>query len=69
MITGVRYLSPYTIRPGDLMYIDPTTGSLVLQVLAAGTLATIAMASRARETVKSFFKRLVSRRGRWAGKP
>jgi len=51
------------------MYIDPTTGSLVLQVLAAGTLATIAMASRARETVKSFFKRLVSRRGRWAGKP
>jgi hypothetical protein len=51
------------------MYIDPTTGSLVLQVLAAGVLSVVAMASRVREAVKSFFKLMVPRRGRWAGKP
>ena len=51
------------------MYIDPTTGSLVLQFLAAGVLSVLAMASRVREAVKSFFKSLVPRRGRWAGKP
>ena len=49
------------------MYIDPTTGSLVLQFLAAGVLSGLAMVSRVRETVKSFFKLLVPRR--WAGKP
>jgi hypothetical protein len=51
------------------MYIDPTTGSLVLQFLAAGILSVLAMASRVREAVKNFFKQLVPRRGRWAGKP
>jgi hypothetical protein len=51
------------------MYIDPTTGSLVLQFLAAGILSVLAMASRVREAVKIFFKQLVPRRGRWAGKP
>ena len=51
------------------MYIDPTTGSLVLQFLAAGVLSVVAMASRVRETFKNFFKHLVPRRGRWAGKP
>ena len=54
---------------GDPMYIDPTTGSLVLQFLAAGVLSVLAMASRAREALKTFFKLLVPRRGRWAGKP
>ncbi|HEX7337959.1 MAG TPA: hypothetical protein VF252_12200 [Gemmatimonadales bacterium] len=51
------------------MYIDPTTGSLVLQLLAAGVLSVLAMAGRVREAVKSFFKHLVPRRDRWAGKP
>ena len=51
------------------MYIDPTTGSLVLQFVAAGVLSVLAMASRAREALKTFFKHLVPRRGRWAGKP
>jgi len=51
------------------MYIDPTTGSLVLQFLAAGVLSVLAMASRARGALKTFFKLLVPRRGRWAGKP
>jgi hypothetical protein len=51
------------------MYIDPTTGSLVLQLVAAGALSAMAMMSRVRETIKSFFKMLVPRRGRWAGKP
>ena len=51
------------------MYIDPTTGSLVLQFVAAGVLSVLAMASRVREALKSFFKPLVPRRGRWAGKP
>ncbi len=49
------------------MYIDPTTGSLVLQILAAGVLTFMAMATRVRETVKHFFKLLIPRR--WAGKP
>ena len=51
------------------MYIDPTTGSLVLQLVAAGVLSGLAMVSRVRDTLKSFFKMLVPRRGRWAGKP
>ena len=51
------------------MYIDPTTGSLVLQFLAAGVLSVLAMASRVREAVKHFFKQLLPRRGRWTGKP
>jgi hypothetical protein len=46
------------------MYIDPTTGSLVLQFLAAGVLSVLAMASRVREAVKSFFKMLLPRRRR-----
>lgn len=50
------------------MYIDPTTGSLVLQLLAAGVLSVMAMATRVREGVKTFFKLLIPRRGRWAGK-
>jgi hypothetical protein len=49
------------------MYIDPTTGSLVLQFLAAGVLSAVAMVSRVREAVKHAFKRLIPRR--WAGKP
>jgi hypothetical protein len=58
------------IRPGvRFMYIDPTTGSLVLQFLAAGILSVLAMVGRVREAVKSFFRLLVPRRGRWAGKP
>jgi hypothetical protein len=51
------------------MYIDPTTGSLVLQILAAGVLSVAAMASKVREGVKSCFKFLSPKRGRWAGKP
>lgn len=59
----------YGLTGEFFMYIDPTTGSLVLQFLAAGVLSVLAMASRVREAVKSFFKSLVPRRGRWAGKP
>lgn len=46
------------------MYIDPTTGSLVLQVLAAGFLSLLAMVGRVREAFKSFFKSLVPRHRR-----
>lgn len=46
------------------MYIDPTTGSLVLQLLAAGLLSVVAMVSRVREAFKSFFRMLVPRRRR-----
>lgn len=46
------------------MYIDPTTGSLVLQFLAAGVLSVLAMVSRVREAFKSFFKLLIPRRRR-----
>jgi hypothetical protein len=49
------------------MYIDPTSGSLALQVLAAGALSAVAMFSRIREAAKSFFRSLVSRGRRWLG--
>jgi hypothetical protein len=48
------------------MYIDPTTGSLVLQVLAAGALSAVALFSRVRETLKALFRSLSPRR--WAHK-
>jgi hypothetical protein len=48
------------------MYIDPTAGSLVLQVLAAGVLSAVAMFSRVREGLKHFFRSIVPRR--WAQK-
>jgi hypothetical protein len=44
------------------MYIDPTTGSLVLQFLAASVLSVLAMVSRVREVFKSFFRMLIPRR-------
>jgi hypothetical protein len=43
------------------MYIDPTAGSLVLQVLAAAALSAVAMVGRVREGVKSFFKSFTKR--------
>jgi hypothetical protein len=49
------------------MYIDPTSGSLALQVLAAGALSALAMFSRIREAIKSFFRNLVSHGRRWSG--
>lgn len=51
------------------MYIDPSTGSLVLQLLAAGALSALATVSSVRKALTTFFKRLVPRRGRWTGKP
>jgi hypothetical protein len=51
------------------MYIDPTSGSLALQVLAAGALSAVAMFSRAREATKTFFRSLLSRGRRWSGHP
>jgi hypothetical protein len=55
---------PITRSGRPHMYIDPTTGSLVLQFLAAGVLSVVAMASRVREAVKSFFKMLLPRKRR-----
>jgi hypothetical protein len=48
------------------MYIDPTAGSLVLQVLAAGALSAAVMFGKVREGLKSFFRALSPRR--WAQK-
>jgi hypothetical protein len=61
-----------TIQPSDRdaggrMYIDPTSGSLMLQVLAAGALSAVAMVSRVREAAKGLFRTLVSRGRRWTG--
>jgi hypothetical protein len=50
------------------MYIDPSAGSLVLQLLAAGALSAVAMFTRVREAVKSAFRSLLPHRGRWARK-
>lgn len=68
LVTWYHFSFP-TRRESRFMYIDPTTGSLVLQFLAAGVLSVLAMASRVREAIKHFFRQLVPRRGRWAGKP
>ena len=38
------------------MYIDPTAGSLALQVLAAGALSAVAMFGRLREVLRNFFR-------------
>ena len=46
------------------MYIDPTTGSLVLQVLAAGALSAVAVFGRLREGLKQVFRSMLPRR--WA---
>jgi hypothetical protein len=46
------------------MYIDPTTGSLVLQVLAAGALSADALFGPLRQGLKTFIRSLVPRR--WA---
>ncbi len=45
------------------MYIDPTAGSLVLQVIAAAALSATVMTTRVREGVKSFFRSILPRRG------
>jgi hypothetical protein len=58
---GTKPASIGTTRP---MYIDPTTGSLVLQFLAAGVLSVLAMVSRVREAFKSFFRMLIPRKRR-----
>jgi hypothetical protein len=44
------------------MYIDPTAGSLVLQILAAAALSAVAFAGRFRAGLKSFFKSILPRR-------
>jgi hypothetical protein len=49
------------------MYIDPSAGSLILQLLAAGALSVVATVGRVREVLKSTFQSLLPRR-RWAGK-
>lgn len=49
------------------MYIDPTSGSLVLQIVAAAALSAVAMIARAREAAKSLGRSLVSRIRRWTG--
>lgn len=51
------------------MYIDPTSGSLMLQVIAAGALSAVAMMARVREATKTFFRTLISRARRSPGAP
>jgi hypothetical protein len=59
-----HYAGTHPTARNNQMYIDPTTGSLVLQVLAAGFLSLLAMVGRVREAFKSFFKSLVPRHRR-----
>jgi hypothetical protein len=49
------------------MYIDPSAGSLILQLFAAGVLSVFGLVGRAREAAKTMFRSLLPRR-RWAGK-
>jgi hypothetical protein len=44
-----------------LMYIDPSAGSIVLQLLAGAVLALGVTLARARESVRTFFRSTLSR--------
>ena len=71
MVLSLRVRDRLTARSEPLncrgdMYIDPTAGSLVLQVLAAGALSAVAVFSRLREGLKHIFRSLLPRR--WAQK-
>jgi hypothetical protein len=44
------------------MYIDPSAGSLIIQLLAAGALAATVMIGRVRDGVRLFFRALFDRR-------
>lgn len=46
------------------MYIDPAAGSLVLQVVAAVALSSLAFASRVRQRAGMFLRTLFHRRDR-----
>lgn len=46
------------------MYIDPSAGSLIAQVIAAGIFSLLATMTRVREGVKSFVRGLFWRRTR-----
>jgi hypothetical protein len=43
------------------MYIDPVSGSMILQVAAAAVISGLAAMSRARQTVRRLFRKLFSR--------
>jgi hypothetical protein len=44
------------------VYIDPAAGSIILQVVAAAAVTGLAMFSRVREALRSFFSSVFSRR-------
>lgn len=44
------------------MYIDPTAGSLVLQIFAAAAISAVALVGRLRAGLKSFFRSILPRR-------
>jgi hypothetical protein len=44
------------------MYIDPSAGSLILQVLAAGLLSALALFGRVRSAVTAFVRSMFTRR-------
>ena len=44
------------------MYVDPASGSLILQLLAAGALAAVATMTRVRNALRGFFRSLLRRR-------
>lgn len=46
------------------MYVDPSAGSLIIQLLAAGILAGTVMFGRVRDTLRLVFKSLLGRRRR-----
>lgn len=43
------------------VYIDPSVGSLILQVLAAAVLSVVAFVGNCRRAVRAFFSRLTRR--------
>jgi hypothetical protein len=54
--------APAPLSPLPTMYIDPATGSLVLQVIAASAFAVLATFSRLRNALRAFFARVFTKR-------
>jgi hypothetical protein len=49
---------------GSVMYLDPASGSLILQVVIAAALSAFAFMGRVRRATRSFFSSLFNRRQR-----
>ncbi|CAN5603752.1 hypothetical protein BH20CHL6_BH20CHL6_12680 [soil metagenome] len=55
--------APLTGGPGGLDYVDPGTGSMIIQAVAAGLVGAALMVGRVRDTIFGGIGALLGRRG------